>query len=348
MRFGLAFFIIFSINFSAKAQDSVFSFLAAGHLFGKHENQPDPYAAHTFLSATEKLNASGAKYFFGLGDLVQDSRASQQWDSLFNRLNKLQPKVSLLPGNHDNIEPNDFENFVKDKTSFFFDRPAAFFLISGFPENEIEFENRSLLPFQNVWNSLPDTLKPKDVFLLCHVPGFLLEPEFKSMFSLSEMVNAPLPDYEQGNNPWKKIIPFLWGLKTKTGCRLHFIFGDVGTPWSIPYFLDSLPNLGVYLAGAGLYDTPKDALLNVQIQNGKSPIYSLFPLGDSVSESIEGYNLKNWKAHFIAFPREQESYFQKAENLLKRNVKVVSLVAGFLLFGIVFFLFRKKIKAKKN
>ncbi|PLX01019.1 MAG: hypothetical protein C0591_00060, partial [Marinilabiliales bacterium] len=68
--------------------------IATGHLY------PLLKYPLTYNALIDQINEQKPDYFFELGDIVRDN-TDEEWDTVFNRLNRIDAKIYYAPGNHD-------------------------------------------------------------------------------------------------------------------------------------------------------------------------------------------------------------------------------------------------------
>lgn len=314
-----------------------FSFLAAGHIYGSHNNPL--YPAASLLANIPVLNDSGADFMVLLGDVVQHS------NNLNIRLlkngftSKLNFPIFNAPGNHDLLNRTLYiDNFGETFFSFQYSTSFFIFLDSVIDQGRIEGEQ----------------LK----FVTKKIDYCKESPQVKNIFIFSHHLLWAI-----GNYPYSDIIPFTNGrkgdhpkdattishiilpeLKCLTDKNVYFVSGDIGCDWSLPFFYakDNNPNI-TYLA-TGLGDTEKDMILKINVNEFGAVTFQLISLTAQKLNPVQDYNLNYWKNYF----GDKRRIFNKVERVVRHKYFLSGALSSLFLLICFYIVVRLTMMVKKD
>lgn len=260
---------------SVQIQDSSnFSFIVSGHFHGSSSNRSG-FPASTLLANLDTLNSSNAAFIVCLGDLFMDVKSNipNYNKSLFSKLSK--PLFNVV-GNHD-LSGNAYqENFGETHFSFSIGENSFIFLDTERDNGDIEKEQFDLL--KNAVES-----KAKNVFVFTHRAVWVEEDE-----ALSELFKDNTRS-RFGNNFQKEILPIL----EKSQAHVYWFSGSMGGGAKASFFYHPKSDKITYITTA-IRDLPRDAVLNVNVQNG-DVLFNTQSLTQNEVLELEDYNLDYWK-----------------------------------------------------
>lgn len=249
-----------------------YSFFVSGHFHGSSKNTSG-LPAKTLRENIIAINNSGAAFLICLGDLFLDIKNDiPKYKSSF--IDKLEMPLYNAPGNHD-ISGDVYEsNF--GKSFYFFKEKSELFIILNTELNDgsIEGEQLSMLH-----EAIKDLKGIKNIFVFSHRLIWAEEhPKMDKLFTDNTRS-------ANGNNFRKEILPMFE--KLNRGVSIYFFGGSLGNA-PAPFFYHKENN--IYYIATAIRDTPKDAMLKLDIINGKVSL-SAFPL----LMAPEYYDLKYYK-----------------------------------------------------
>ncbi len=249
-----------------------YSILVSGHFHGSSKNTSG-YPAKTLRENINSINNSGAALLICLGDLFLDIKNDIPiYKSSF--IDKLNMPLYTAPGNHD-ISGDVYEkNFGKSYYSFRVKSELYIVLNTELDDGSIEGDQLNMLK-----NAISYTEGIKNIFVFSHRLIWAEEhPKMDKLFTDNTRS-------ANGNNFQSEILPLF--KKLKKGIKIYFFGGSLGNAPS-PFFYHKENNIH-YIATA-IRDTPKDAMLKLDIKNGEIELSS-FPL----LMSPKYYNLEYYK-----------------------------------------------------
>ncbi|MFP5470300.1 MAG: metallophosphoesterase family protein [Bacteroidia bacterium] len=282
--FFIAFFFSSLLGFSQQSpfnklsvqiQDSSnFSFVVSGHFYGSSSNRSG-FPASTLLANLDTLNSSNAAFIVCLGDLFMDVKNDipNYKKSLFSKLSK--PLFNVV-GNHD-LSANVYqENFGKTHFSFSTGENTFVFLDTEKDNGDIKNEQFDLL--KNAVES-----HAKNVFIFSHRTVWAEENK-----TLSELFKDNTRS-RFGNNFQKEILPLL----ETSRAHVYWFSGSMGGGAKASFFYHPKSEKITYITTA-IRDLPRDAVLNVNIQNG-DVFFNTQSLTENEVLVLKEYNLDYWK-----------------------------------------------------
>lgn len=251
------------------AEDSItdYSFLVSGHFHGSSNNNSGK-PAQTVLENLDRVNRIDVKFLVCLGDLFKDVKNDIP---AYRRLliDKLKIPLFNAPGNHD-LSGSVYEDNFGDTYYYFVHHSELFIVLNT------ELKDGSILgeQLELLKKALENSKSIKNIFIFTHRLIWAEDhPKMKQLFTDNTRSSS-------GNNFRDEILPILNAYKDK---NIFLMGGSLGNAPS-PFFYHKEKNI-TYMATA-IRDTPKDAFLYVDINNGKVT-FSSFPL----VMPIEHYNL---------------------------------------------------------
>ena len=242
-----------------------YTFLAAGHLYGAHENERSIYPAASLLANMDMINGQAPSAFIALGDIVRsakDQAAIQGWQTVGKLF---RTPIFNAPGNHDLDDREAYRKAYGNTQSSFFIRDDLFLIIdTEFLREGKEDKVRSFIEEQ-ITKVKSRVQSVRHLFVFSHR---LLAPvcsdDLKALDGLANETFSDKVDTEKACEVYRSLADI-----PHQGEHWHFS-GDVGTHWSVPgvYGFDSENNCHVLAAGLG--DTDRDMIARINVAfNGK-------------------------------------------------------------------------------
>lgn len=250
---------------------SQYTILVSGHFHGSSKNTTG-LPAKTLRENIPTINNSGASLIVCLGDLFLDIKNDiPKYKSSF--IDQLRMPIFNAPGNHD-ISGNVYENNF-GKSFYYFKVKSELFIVLNTELNDGTIEGDQLMMLQEAIGNLDGI---KNIFVFSH--RLIWAEEHPKMVKLFNDNTRSA----NGNNFRKEILPMFTKLDN---VQVYFFGGSLGNA-PAPFFYHKEKN--IYYIATAIRDTPKDAMLKMDIDNGKIKLSAL-PL----LMSPEYYDLKYYK-----------------------------------------------------
>ena len=305
-----------------------YSFLIAGHVYGSPELKNSLYPASSLISGIRKINESGAKFMFLLGDNYWKSdsiRVSNFKDSF---LKKVKLPVFNAVGNHDLWGDIKYE-YHFGKTFYSFNYQNDFFVILNsemYFEEQIEFLNDELK--KNKSNQYL-----KRLFLFTHKLLFVIDDKkFEKIFNGLNSKEG----YDTKSHFSAKIKDFIKNINLPT----VWFAGDIGMKNSLPLFYDYDSKLKIEYIATGLGGVQTDNILIASISSSSfKPSYQSLSLTGDTLHPLKEYNMDYWKSFYNENDYRKTNLFNISEYFINSRY-----YAAFLLFvmGIIFVIIKNK------
>jgi len=272
------------IKLNLKDSTGKYSFIVSGHFHGSSNNQSG-FPAASLLANIDNLNKMKLAFIASTGDLFMDPEKDYENYKL-SFFQKLNAPLFNAVGNHD-ISGAFGNYYVKsnEPNMLWFRINTELYLFL-----DTEFKNGSLDDKQ--LNSLKSYLESKEygeknIFIFSHRPIWAEEDEEMKDFFLDNTRS------EWGNNFKTEVEPLLIeAAKTK---NIYWCSGSLGNaPASFFYHKDEY---GIAYIQSAIRDLPRDAMLKVNVDNGKVT-FETFSLNSNKVEPLEHYNIEYWKKHY--------------------------------------------------
>lgn len=261
---------------------SEYKFIVSGHFHGQSDNV-STFPASTVLASVDTLNSIQPAFLISLGDLfldVDEMYLRHYRNSLFNKL-----KFPLFNsvGNHDISNGNRYEKEF-GKSYYSFSLSSELYIVLNTEENDGSIKDDQLNFLKGVLNSASLNEKVQNVFVFTHRPVWAERIDKYSKLFLENTRTAI-----GTNNFIEDVLPLLQNLKSK---HIFWISGSMaGGPAS--FFYDKNDELGITFMQTAIRDTPRDAMLLVDIKEGNISFSGLSLTGQKLNP-IESYGVDFW------------------------------------------------------
>lgn len=289
-----------------------YSFIVSGHFHGASTNT-STYPASTLLANIDTLNKLKPFFLVSLGDLfldVNNTYIEHYQKSLFN---KLQMPLFNAVGNHDLSNGNMYET-IYPKTFFEFKKNTELFIVLNTELNDGSIKGEQ---FELLKNSINKAKKEnlKNIFIFSHRPVWAEgSPKYSKLFNGNTHSQFGSPNFE------KEIHPLL----EASTIPVYWISGSMAdAPAS--FFYDKDKNSSVTFIQTAIRDLPRDAMLQVNVADGKILLKGISLTGQ-VLEPIENYNIEYWNR---TIPVEQKFNFRLLPYLIIQMLKHYYFWIGF-------------------
>ncbi|MBL7890334.1 MAG: metallophosphoesterase [Bacteroidia bacterium] len=258
-----------------------YSFVVSGHFHGQ-SNNGSTFPAATVLSSIDSLNDIQPAFMMSLGDLfmdVDDVYLDHYRTSFFR---KLKFPLFNVVGNHDISNGNRYEKeFGKSFSSFIVGSELFILLNTEINDGSIEGEQFNML---NTALSSVKEKNIKNIFVFSHRPVWAERIEKYNKLFLENTRTAL-----GKNNFLEKIVPLLQAHKD---INIFWLSGSMGGgPAS--FFYDQNKELGITFIQTAIRDTPRDAMLRVNVKNGEVNFEGI-SLTNQKLEKIDYYGVDLW------------------------------------------------------
>jgi hypothetical protein len=264
-----------------------YSFIVSGHFHGA-SNNTSTYPAATLLANIDTINKSQAAFLMCLGDMfldVNEDYIKHYKKSLFDRL-----KIPLFNavGNHD-VSNGNLYSRIYGSTYYTFKIGKALFIVLDTEINDGSIRNEQLQMFIDVFNKNKiDNFK--NVFVFSHRPIWAEHiPRYSKLFKENTRTLIGENNFETEIQPIIK--------KAAKSVNVFWISGSMGSGPS-SFFYDKNEETNITYMQTAIRDTPRDAMLQVNIIDGKV-FLSGFPLTGQVIEPIEKHNVSYWESNLV-------------------------------------------------
>ncbi|MGZ4055323.1 MAG: metallophosphoesterase family protein [Bacteroidia bacterium] len=312
-----------------------YSFIVSGHFHGGSTNI-STFPASTILAGIDTLNALKPAFLISLGDLfldVNDVYIEHYQKSFFS---KLQMPLYNAVGNHDVGNGNMYEK-IYGKTFFSFKIQSEFFIVLNTELNDGSIKDEQLAFFKNALNEA-HAKEIKNIFILSHRPVWSENaPDYKNLFAGNTRTAL-------GHNNYEEVIKPLIADFSKDKSVYWFSGSMAGGPSSFFYHKEA--NTGLTVIQTAIRDLPRDAVLQVNVADGKISFKGISLTGQNI-EPIENYDIDYWKKTIA--PEEKFNYRLlplMTKQMLMHQYFWIGLVVGSLLFVTAFFI-KRRWKRKK-
>lgn len=294
---GFMLFLLVSVLLSAQIispfnklqlenQTGDYSFIVSGHFHGSSANQ-STFPASTILGNIDTLNALKPAFLISLGDLFVDVNAitvNHYATSLFNKL-----KVPMFNsvGNHDVSNGNKYESLY-GKSFYYFTCGKQLFIVLNTELNDGDIKGEQLELLKTALSTIQST-NTNQVFVFTHRPVWAEQNQrYTNLFKDNTQSKLGKPNFE------KEILPLFQNLHLP----VYWLSGSMGGgPAS--FFYDKNEQAGITFIQTAIRDTPRDAVLQVEVKQGRISFKGISLTGQQL-ESIEHYDIEYWKKNVPA------------------------------------------------
>lgn len=286
-------FLLFSMSMSAqvvspfngaKLNDSVsdYSFIVSGHFHGQ-SNNGSTFPAATVLSSIDTLNNIQPAFLMSLGDLfldVDDVYLDHYKSSLFS---KIKFPLFNTVGNHDISNGNRYEKEY-GKTFFSFVFASELYIVLNTELNDGSIKGEQLAFLKSTLEAA-QAAKIKNVFIFTHRPIWAERiDKYKNLFL--ENTRTAIGT----NNFLEEIAPLL---KPIAASKSVFWFSGSMGGGAASFFYDKNDEYKIVFIQTAIRDTPKDAMLKVNVNNGNIKLEGLSITSQQLN-AIERYDVEFW------------------------------------------------------
>lgn len=307
---------------------AVYSFIVSGHFHGSSTNK-STFPASSLLANIDTLNSLHPLFLMSLGDMfvdVNEQYIQHYKTSLFNKLNM--PLFNAV-GNHDVSNGNMYEK-VFGKSFFYIKTGSEFFIVLNTEINDGSIEGDQLAFLSDALKSASSS---KNIFIFSH------RPVWSENYDRYKYLFADNTRTAIGKNNFESTIkPLLF--ESAKAKNIFWISGSLGGgPAS--FFYDKDPETNVHFMQTAIRDMPRDAALQVTVNNGIVSFNGISFSGEKLN-SVESYNIDYWNKT-IAPEKEFNLRLLPylAKQMLLHYYFWIGFVSSLLLLFILRFLFVK-------
>lgn len=312
-----------------------YSFIVSGHFHGSSANI-STFPASTLLANIDTLNFLKPSFIMSLGDLFLDVNQiyiDHYRNSFFS---KLKTPLFNAVGNHDLSNGNKYEKIYGKAFFSFFNRSECFIVLNT-ELNDGSIEGEQLAFFKNALAEAK-AANVKNVFIFSHRPVWSEnDPVYEKLFQGNTRTSI-------GHNNYEKVVqPIIFGLKGEMS--VYWMSGSMaGGPAS--FFYHKEPETGLTVIQTAIRDLPRDAVLQVNVNNGNISFKGISLTGQ-ILEPIENYNIEYW----LNNTSREESFNYRllpylTVQMLKHYYFWIGAVSSLLIFLILRSIIKKWAKRK--
>jgi len=275
-------FIAGSADTDSSPDDTIYSFIVAGHAYGAH--QGGNIGLHPAL--LNSLNSgfdSTAAFIVFTGDIVNQS-TTQSWQQVENELATYGLPYYFVMGNHDN---NDIGRQVFNEkyggTHYAFLWQRDLFIVLNSPEGDRCITPDQLTFLTEQISQVGDSTRK--IFIFFHEVLWNSNEKYIGVRSNSRSRYDQITGH---SNYWEEVHPLL---TANPGKQFYVIAGDVGgNTDAVAAFYDKWDN--VTLLASGMGEVPDENYLLVKVHSRDSVTFELVPLNpDLILPGIEYYSV---------------------------------------------------------
>ena len=266
---------------SIKDTSKNYSFIVSGHFHGASTNT-STFPASTILAGIDTLNSLQPSFLMCLGDLFLDmdqTYVDHYRKSLFSKLKM--PFYNAV-GNHDVSNGNMYEKIYGNEF-FAFKVQTEYFIVLNTEVNDGSIKDEQLIYFKDVLAQAQKD-NAKNIFIFSHRPVW---SENDSLYS--KLFEGNTRTSIGHNNYEDEIRPLLADLSKKK--NIYWMSGSMADGAS-SFFYDH--SFGIYFLQTAIRDLPRDAVLQVNVVDGKVSMKGISLTGQTL-EPIEKYGVEYWK-----------------------------------------------------
>lgn len=314
-----------------------FSFIVSGHFHGASTNQ-STFPAATLLANIDTLNSLKPVFLVSLGDLfldVDSTYIKHYQKSFFDKLNM--PLYNAV-GNHDISNGNMYEK-IYGATYYKLAINNNLFIVLNTEINDGSIKGAQMEFLSNLLDeTLKNNLQYRNIFIFSHRPVWAENNDrYKKLFAGNTRTAIGTNNFDA------EIKPLL--AKLSADRNVFWMSGSLGGgPAS--FFYDKDPETKITFMQTAIRDLPRDAVLQVSINNGAVTFKGISLTGRQL-ENIENYNIDYWNK--TVAPEEQFNY-RLLPYLAFQMIRHYYFWFGFfssILFLLIISLIIKKWKRKK-
>ncbi len=280
-----------------------YSFIVSGHFHGASTNN-STFPASSILANIDSINSLNSLFLMCLGDLfldVNDNYINHYKYSLFDKLKM--PFFNSV-GNHD-LAGNYYENNY-GKTFFSFINESELFIVLNTELNDGSIKDEQLKFLSYTLDSAVNK-NIKNIFIFSHRPIWS-----ERIDKYSKLFTDNTRTAIGKNNFNEDLKPLLQ--KVSKNKNVYWISGSMGGSAPASFFYDKNEDMNVTFMCTAIRDLPRDALLQVKVNNGLVSMKGISLTGQTL-KPIENYNLDYWKK---TMPEEQKFNFRLLPYLTKQ------------------------------
>ena len=280
---------------TAEVHDREFSFLLGGHLYGAPRDEKSVFPAATLLANLERIDASGASFFVGLGDLFMRSNEAQMDAFVRTFTRRLAMPFFNAAGNHCVEDRALYERRFGAPTFWSFVHGHVLFVVldSELDVGRIAGAQLEFLREQLAYASREASVGSVAIF--SH--KLIWATDRPALRIVYDHVNNQR-GYRTDGSFNRDVMPALWSLANEK--PVYWFSGDVGVDWSLPLFHHRESAADLTWIATGLGDTAEDLLVRALVAPSGAMSFEVLRLDGAPARPIDSYGLPYWLQHFGA------------------------------------------------
>lgn len=278
----------------ASLPDDAYSFVAIGHAYGR-PNKEGPLPASTLLNSLDLVASSTPDFIVFLGDSTQGPVRDQYKLFIESVVEPLGVSSYFIPGNHDIINPELFQEYFGMR-SFTFRKGSAMFI--GYDaELDEDLSKEQVSRIIDLLGAVRDDSDITSLFIFMHELHWAVgNPPYEKILKQSNC--APCLGLSDAFT--REILPVLQQLAPRP---VYLIAGDVGARWAVPFFYHR-GNDNLHYVATGLGDDDRDTALRVIVTHDGGVSLSVLPLGASAKTDLEAYGFNQLPWNYMKYRLE--------------------------------------------
>ncbi len=260
-----------------------YSFIVSGHFHGSPASR-STFPAATLLANIDTLNELNPCFLMSLGDLfidVNEKYISNYQKSLFT---KLKMPLFNAVGNHDISNDNYYEK-VYGKTYSSFILNSELYIILNTELNDGSIKGEQLIFFNNALKEA-NLEQIKNIFIFSHRPIWSENNEaYAGLFEGNTRTMLGENNFEDEIKPVLKSV--------SKGKSIYWMSGSMAGG-AASFFYNKEPETGITFIQTAIRDLPRDAVLQLTIDNGKVNFTCVSFTAESL-KPLESYGINFWK-----------------------------------------------------
>jgi hypothetical protein len=267
-----------------KVHDSLqnYSFIVSGHFYGQSTNQ-STFPAATLLANIDTLNKLHPSFLMSLGDMFMDVDDTYLNHYKLSFFDKIKFPLFNAVGNHDISNGNRYEKEF-GKSYFSFNIASELYIVLNTELNDGSIKGEQYSFLESILKDAEENKSIKNIFVFSHRPIWAEKMDKYSKLFLENTRTAI-----GSNNFLDEVIPLFVPLKER---NMFWLSGSMaGGPAS--FFYDKNDEVGITFIQTAIRDTPRDAMLLVNVKAGQVSFEGL-SLTNQKLNSIESYDIDFW------------------------------------------------------
>ena len=302
-----------------------YSFIVSGHFYGESSSK-STFPASTLLAGIDTLNSLKPSFLMSLGDMFID--VNEKYISNYNRslFNKLEMPLFNAVGNHDIANGNYYEKVFGESYTVF-SLQSELFIILNTELNDGSIKEEQLQFLGDVLRK-SNSEEFKNVFIFSHRPIWSENnPTYAGLFEGNTRTAF-------GENNFDDEIKTLLTRISKKKSVFWMSGSMADAPAS--FFYHQEPDSKITFIQTAIRDLPRDAVLQVNVEDGKVSFNGISLTGESL-QPVESYDVNYWNKNMV---KDEPFSFRLLPYLTMKIIKHNYFWIGFVCSLLILLTFR--------